>query len=515
MIFLLSISYKTPTMKNLFTLIIFTIICYSAESQISFDQLNLNFGDYHVGFQHTVEYDHSRTYQKKMQWDHEFTSRPLEISLWFPAEKSAHSERFDIANYLEILKREEEWESLPTEQILNWFAYPNTVKNRQLLKEKTKAFHFANPIEKKFPAVIYAPSYEASSVENFAMCEFLASHGYVVIAVTSKGESHRRIGREIVKGLEAQTRDLEFLLGRLHQMPNVNTKKIGTMGFSFGGLSNVLLQMRNKHIKAIVSLDGTIRYNYGALKKHPSANVLQVDVPFIHFAQKEIPKDILESDKIDPKLNTEFLFYNELKYSDAYKIRMKNMTHMNFASLDIFLRERDKRQDKSDREILESYKVVSEYTLNFLNAYLKNDEKALPLLKKKAYSSLLTIEHKSALSTPFTFRDFHELAKKQNYQALEKLFENVKKSHSRFEIPEGQLNQLGLQLVFNPKVSKNGIAIFELATKLYPKSGNLFDSLAEGYLFIGDKKNAIRNFKKSLELSPSNQNAIRRLNTLK
>lgn len=502
-------------MKKIFLCIVLAITSQTITSQVSFELLNLDFGNYNVGFRHFVEYDHSRTYQKKMNWDLEFTSRPLEISLWFPAEKSNHSESMDIANYLEILKREEEWESLPSEHILNWFAYPNTKKNQKLANEKTKAWHFTTPIDKKFPALIYAPSYEASSVENFAMCEFLASYGYVVISTTSKGEGHRRIGREIVKGLEAQTRDLEFLLGKLHQMSNVNTKKIGTIGFSFGGLSNVLLQMRNKRIKAIVSLDGTIRYNYKALKEHASANIDRVDVPFIHMAQKAIPKDIMEKDNIDPKLNTEFKFYDELKYSKAYKIRMHDLTHMNFASMDILFRNRDKRQDKSDEKILQSYKIVSEYTLSFLNAYLKNDEKSLAFLNAETSSHLISKEYKSSFKKSFTFRDFHELAKKQDYQSLKGLYQDVKKNHPALQIPEGQLNQLGLQLIFNPKTFENGVKIFELATTLYPNSGNLFDSLAEGYFFIGDKKNAIKNFKRSLELSPENQNAINRLKSLK
>ncbi|MFY0629149.1 MAG: hypothetical protein JXR05_02140 [Flavobacteriaceae bacterium] len=69
-------------------------------------------------------------------------------------------------------------------------------------------------------------------------------------------------------------------------------------------------------------------------------------------------------------------------------------------------------------------------------------------------------------------------------------------------------------MIFNPKTSQRGIRIFTFATELYPKSANLFDSLAEGFLFMGDKKNAIINFKKSLVLYAGNQNAINRLKEL-
>jgi Flp pilus assembly protein TadD len=54
-----------------------------------------------------------------------------------------------------------------------------------------------------------------------------------------------------------------------------------------------------------------------------------------------------------------------------------------------------------------------------------------------------------------------------------------------------------------------------LATSLYPNSWNLYDSLAEAYLFLGDTDNAISSFKKSLDLNPQNQNAMDRLEQLK
>ncbi|MBT8183182.1 MAG: alpha/beta hydrolase, partial [Eudoraea sp.] len=55
------------------------------------------------------------------------------------------------------------------------------------------------------------------------------------------------------------------------------------------------------------------------------------------------------------------------------------------------------------------------------------------------------------------------------------------------------------------------INVLLLALHIYPKSANLYDSLAEAYLYKKDMKNAIANFKKSLVLNPENQNAIIKL----
>lgn len=128
--------------------------------------------------------------------------------------------------------------------------------------------------------------------------------------------------------------------------------------------------------------------------------------------------------------------------------------------------------------------------------------------------NLIRYRKKGQKSTPFTFKDFNELATAQQYNSLWELYEESKKKHPDLNLPEGSLNTLGLQLIFNPKTSTQGINVFNLAIQLYPKSANLFDSLAEAYLFMGNHKKAIANFRKSLELNPQNQNAIDRLKTM-
>ncbi|MEM9686148.1 MAG: CocE/NonD family hydrolase, partial [Bacteroidota bacterium] len=280
-----------------------------------------------------------------------------------------------ILDYMEILKEEEEWEYLPNEYILNWFHYlKNTPENQKHLKEKVHAFYNSNSAEGTFPVIVYAPSYQASSIENFGLFEFLASNGYIVISSPSRGTNTRRLEGGTTKDMETQARDIEFLIKEVANIPEADNDKIATMGFSFGGLSNVLAQMRNKNIKAIVSLDGTIKYNYPILQKSSFADLKSVNVPFIHLAQKDIPENVLIEDKISPELNHKFEFFDSLTHSKAYSLKFHNLTHSYFSTFGVLFAERDKRQDKSDREIMESYKWMCQYTLNFLNAHIKEDK---------------------------------------------------------------------------------------------------------------------------------------------
>jgi len=492
-----------------------------AFGQTSLKEIDLEYGNHMVGFMHYLTSDSTRTYKRLFDWNNKSIPRPIPVSIWYPSnENRKNIKPMTVLNYMEILKEEEEWEYLPNSQILNWFYYTNTPANENQLKEQATAYHGLEPETGKFPVVVYAPSYQASSIENFGLCEYLASHGYIVIASPSRGTENRFLDGGTEKDMETQARDIEFLIKEVAKIPNADRDEMATMGFSFGGLSNVLSQMRNENIKAIVSLDGSIKYQYSTLKKSPFFNIKKVDVPFIHMAQKDIPEEVLRDDGIDSTLNHHFEFYDSLVYSKAYRLKFHNLTHSYFSSLGILFQERDKRQDKSDLEIMESYKWVSIYTSKFLDAFLKKEPNGLDFLentpaKNGIKKGLITWNKKEPKDELFTFQDFNEVAAKQDYRNLFGLYDLTLKENPSLKLPEGYLNNLGLQLVFNPETSKQGINVFLLATKIYPNSANLYDSLAEGYLFIGDRDHAIQNFEKSLRLNPKDQNAITRLKQLR
>ena len=129
--------------------------------------------------------------------------------------------------------------------------------------------------------------------------------------------------------------------------------------------------------------------------------------------------------------------------------------------------------------------------------------------------ALISKKMKQANTREFDYKDFNDLALNQDYQDLVPLYKRIIAKHPKLELQEGMLNTLGLRLSFNSKKIEQGVNVFLLALHIYPKSANLFDSLAEAYLHNKDFKNAISNYKKSLELNPENQNAIDRLKQLK
>lgn len=517
--------FKADTFRFIMRLTILQILIFFQASQIvaqtSLKVIDLENGKYNVGFQHYTTSDSTRTYSRVYDYTNNKVARPIPVSIWYPSEQNLDDQKpLKVLDYLEILKEEEEWEHLPNEQILNWFYYPNTPANQKHLIEKTTAYNKAEFSKGKFPIIIYAPSYQASSIENFALCENLSSHGFVVISSPSRGTQTRWFSNNNAMEMETQARDVEFLMKEVGKIPIADYDKIAIMGFSFGGLSNIIVQNRNDKVKALVSLDGAERYQYGLLNQSPFFDSENIDVPYIHMAQKDIPEIVLKEDNIDAKLNTRFQLFDSITNSAMYRLKFNNLTHSYFSTLGVLFAKRDKRQDKSDAEIMESYKLVAIYTLNFLNAIIKNDDKASKFIENSSSSNgmtngLISQKVKQPKNKLFDFQDFNDLISDQNYENLLQLYNSIIKKHPSFQIPEGHLNTLGLQLVFNPNTASQGINVFLLATELYPNSANLYDSLAEGYLFIGNKKKAIENFKKSLELNSQNQNAINRLEQLR
>jgi uncharacterized membrane protein len=82
-----------------------------------------------------------------------------------------------------------------------------------------------------------------------------------------------------------------------------------------------------------------------------------------------------------------------------------------------------------------------------------------------------------------------------------------------YNLDEDELNALGYQLVRASKL-KQAIRIFQLNVEAYPSSGNTYDSLAEAYMDDGNKLQAIANYKRSLQLNPGNNNAVKMLQEL-
>jgi len=100
-----------------------------------------------------------------------------------------------------------------------------------------------------------------------------------------------------------------------------------------------------------------------------------------------------------------------------------------------------------------------------------------------------------------------KLINEEGIQKAVAVYRDLKaKQSATHDFSEPELNRLGYQLMRTGKL-KDAIEIFKLNVEAYPNAFNTYDSLAEAYLADNQRELAMKNYKKSVELNPSNTNA--------
>jgi CubicO group peptidase (beta-lactamase class C family) len=107
------------------------------------------------------------------------------------------------------------------------------------------------------------------------------------------------------------------------------------------------------------------------------------------------------------------------------------------------------------------------------------------------------------------------VAKVKNVQAALQRYAELKKTPTgEYTITEQTLNTVGYVLLYSGH-EQDAISVFQRNVEDYPQSGNVYDSLGEAYMKIGQKELAIQNYEKSLQLDPKNKNAVEMLKKLR
>jgi len=94
---------------------------------------------------------------------------------------------------------------------------------------------------------------------------------------------------------------------------------------------------------------------------------------------------------------------------------------------------------------------------------------------------------------------------KKGIQSARKKFELLRKDKSgKYEIKEHEFNYLGYKLRYRGKIEE-AFEVFKWNTEIFPQSDNAWDSLGGGYVYLGKKDEAIKCYRKALELNPKNE----------
>lgn len=121
--------------------------------------------------------------------------------------------------------------------------------------------------------------------------------------------------------------------------------------------------------------------------------------------------------------------------------------------------------------------------------------------------------------TPLSYELVHTFMRTHSLKEVSELPEFLRLKTHRPLPDKALFNRIGFRLLDKEKESGWGLALLELNSQLYPKDGNLWDSLGEGYLHYGRNEKAIQAFQKALDLAPEDHcswcaNASTRINEL-
>jgi dienelactone hydrolase len=477
-------------------------------------------GTYAVGLRVVEQYDLSRTYLsrtddlgKPVEGER---ARPLQTLIWYPAEKSS-ARPMTIGDYVALIATETSF-GKPVATGDDWLKDALA----SAAKDPMWAVRDAPAVPGRFPLVVYAPSFGSDSWENADLCEYLASQGYVVIASTALGAAGRDMTADL-PGVGAQARDISFLIGFAKTLPNADVSEIAVGGFSWGGIANLFAASQDSRIDALFALDGSMRYFPGLVKDSGFVQPDRMSVPLLFFTEGEIPMEELDPAQMS-KAETGPSVLNEWKHGDLITVHMLGMTHGEFCSMN--QREegfwkhfgRDQKADYGREDGIPGYAWVSNYTLHFLDAYLKHDAAAMKWLKKTpaengAPRHLLSIDLREAKGIAPTLEAFRaEVGRKGFDQAME-IFAAIHKENADFKPEEGALEGWGDRLTQDNHLPE-AIAILQLNVSLYPDSSDAYGHLGGAYAKAGQNQQAIDNYKKALEKSPDNADAKKRLEAL-
>ncbi|MGB8959212.1 MAG: hypothetical protein WCC00_09430, partial [Candidatus Aminicenantales bacterium] len=478
-------------------ILVMSISLGSAANKSNFT-FSATFGPHPVGFRAVHQYDYSRVYKPASDLEGKPSTgeraRPIQTLIWYPARPDASAQPMPYGRYIDLLATEENFDPDSAQKaaalraaLLNWGISGKYDIERV---QPTHAFGDAKPAPGRFPVVIYAPSFSAPAFENSDLCEYLASHGYVVVASPDMGARSRSMTEDVV-GIQTQAADIEFLIGYLRDLPQADMSQIAVAGFSWGGISNVFASMLDDRITALVCLEGTIRYAGERIKEVRYVTPSRLTVPLLFLAQRNLSIEELSQRKLDVSVS----FLNDVKYSDFHFVSSSVMEHGDFSSASIRFRPDEQFTPFTAAEVSEGYSWMARYGLNFLNAYLKNDAGGRDFLKASPEANgaprhQLAVQYRQALRPAPVLTDFaRELANK-GFDNATAIWQEAKKKDPGYMLSEQEVNLFGYRLMTTGKLDK-AIAIFKLNVAMYPESSNTYDSLAEAQAESGDTQGAI------------------------
>jgi hypothetical protein len=245
----------------------------------------LTYGRHATGWRFEVPLDPRRTYEPAAGDKRGSGLRPVPTTVFYPAEIGSGEEAaFGALAELSAYSAFADPPQIEIDKAKQQFV--ETIGASAAARISLRSRKNATPASGRYPMILFA---HTTPIGQAVMSEYLASHGFVVAGVMSKGESAGpyRLGVGEIRGMVA---DLETALRVVLALPFADRTRVAAIGMSNGAFGAVGLGLRLP-VAAIVSLDGTIAERAAAriLPELTAANPLPPQPSVLHLYTPDNP----------------------------------------------------------------------------------------------------------------------------------------------------------------------------------------------------------------------------------
>lgn len=488
------------------TVLVTALSALGADDQLSPFRSKLTAGPYQAGFETVERYDYSRVFRDKYDYDGNprdgETARPIQICIWYPAVADPEAQTMVCGEY-----------AFPAPEDSRFYPFLMALQGREIgfltaplagsralvldmMNLPVAAVKNAAHAEGTFPLIIYHPDAGGSFAENAAMCEALASNGFIVATSHNFGTTDIPVAMN-QSDLETMIRDREFVYGFMRDYPNVDPGKVGVVGTGLGGLSAMLMQMRNTNVEALAVLNGAQAYKTGArlAVDFPSYDIARMDVPLLQMY-------VADHDSLD------LAVFDSLIYSQRFWFGLSGRGRLQFTQYATAAALLADTTGELLQPVRAFYGAICRSVVDLFDVFLKDKELSTTIFAdftKEKFPEFgeVTFGTAERQTPPPTEAQFVEMIQDNRIERALEVYEAFKKSRPGYVFfQEATMNAVGYRLLQANQIEQAQM-IFKINTEAFPGSANVWDSYADACLANGDTQSAVMCYEKVLEVLPA------------
>ena len=424
-------------MKYIFAFLLFMsfrLLTFSQVDQTEIDCLrqfpqwgNLIKGKYGVGYKDTLILKKGESFSYFTYND----SKPFFISIWYPA---IENEKVEFMKYKEYKSLYKKTDCNPlTDSLLEIFdhilirdgickniknyediIFSDSLKKLYIDILSTNVYAKANlvAVKGKFPCIVYHHGAQSTPFDNNVFCEYMASHGFVVVSACYNLPNEEQ-SKSLITSTDSHfdmISDLQFVIDQTKKMQNIDTTNISAVGHSLGAQTLIRCdnQTESKNIQKIISLHTTMedksiqdaKMYWPEFEYLYSNSTKKSTTPVIFFAPLNLDRligvdtksgkeIIVRTDTISPKF-TAFRCNKNTPYS--FITIKHNVTHDGFIALGNLRFPYCRKYNLTDYEEIINQQYYYEQIIRITHDILKSNSESLILPKGMTNNKHIEVE---------------------------------------------------------------------------------------------------------------------------